>query len=261
MTSAPRMTVPAFRARKGQGAPLVVLTAYDVATASAAEEGGVDCLLVGDSLANVILGYERTLSVTMDEMLHHARAVGRARRTALLVVDLPWLSFHLSPEETVRNAARFVREAGADAVKLEGGARRVPSIVALLDAEIPVMGHLGLTPQSVLRMGGYKVQGRDSVEADALVREAVAISEAGVFAMVLEGIPAALAERITREVLVPTIGIGAGVGARQSLIPPAGMLRPVPVQSRYAGRDRVRRSGAGEGRARRSFPSDTETYG
>jgi 3-methyl-2-oxobutanoate hydroxymethyltransferase len=158
----------------------------------------------------VVLGYESTLPVTMDEMLHHARAVGRTRTRALLVADMPWLSFHLGKEDTVRNAARFVREAGADAVKIEGGARRLPALEAILDAEIPVMGHLGLTPQSVLRMGGYKVQGRAEREAEALVKDAKAIAAAGVFGIVLEGVPQALAATITAEVDVPTIGIGAG---------------------------------------------------
>jgi 3-methyl-2-oxobutanoate hydroxymethyltransferase len=188
----------------------VCLTAYDAVTAEVAEAGGVEALLVGDSLANVLLGYENTMHVTMDEMLHHARAVGRARTRALLIGDMPWMSYHLGARDAVTNAARFVREAGADAVKLEGGAKRVEVIRAILDAEIPVMGHLGLTPQSVLGMGGYKVQGRDSEAADALVRDARALDEVGVFAMVLEGIPGDLAARITAEVRVPTIGIGAG---------------------------------------------------
>jgi 3-methyl-2-oxobutanoate hydroxymethyltransferase len=204
------MTVPAFRGRKGQGPPLVVLTAYDAATALAGEAGGVDCLLVGDSLAMVVLGHDTTLAVTMDEMLHHARAVGRKRSRALLIGDMPWLSYHLGRKDAVRNAARFVREAGADAVKIEGGQRRLPVLRAILDAEIPVMGHIGLTPQSVLAMGGYKVQGRSEPAAQALVEDAKALASAGVFAIVLEGIPEAVAARITAEVDVPTIGIGAG---------------------------------------------------
>lgn len=205
-----RMTVPAFRARKRGKAPLVVLTAYDRSTTLAAEDAGVDCLLVGDSLGNVVLGYETTLPVTMDDMLHHARAVGRARKNALFVCDMPWLSYHLGTEDAVRNAARFVREAGADAVKLEGGSERIPVIRAILAAEIPVMGHLGLTPQSVLKMGGYKVQGRETADADRLVSEARALAGAGVFSLVLEGIPAPLAARVTESIDIPTIGIGAG---------------------------------------------------
>jgi 3-methyl-2-oxobutanoate hydroxymethyltransferase len=223
-----RMTVPAFRARKGTGTPLVVLTAYDVATTMAAEAGGVDCLLVGDSLGNVILGYGTTLSVTMDEMLHHARAVGRARTRALLVADMPWLSYHLGRKDAVKNAARFVREAGADAVKVEGGAKRLPVIRAILDAEIPVMGHLGLTPQSVLAMGGYKVQGKGASAASVLVEDAKALAGAGVFAIVLEGIPEALAARITEEVDVPTIGIGAGASCDGQVLVIHDLLGMIP---------------------------------
>jgi len=205
-----RITVPSFRQRKGNGPPLVVLTAYDAVSTSVAEAGGVDAILVGDSLGNVLLGFDSTMPVQMEEMLHHARAVGRTRERALLIVDMPWMSYHLGPRETVVNAARLVREAGADAVKLEGGAKRVEVIRALIDAEIPVMGHLGLTPQSVLAMGGYRVQGREAGAADELLRDAEALAEAGVFAMVLEGIPGELAARITAAVDVPTIGIGAG---------------------------------------------------
>jgi 3-methyl-2-oxobutanoate hydroxymethyltransferase len=161
-------------------------------------------------LGNVLLGYETTLPVTLDDMIHHARAVGRVRQRALLIVDMPWMSYHVNPEDALRNAARLVRESGADAVKLEGGSRRVPAIEALLGAEIPVMGHLGLTPQSVLRMGGYKVQGRQDDAAAALLSDARALERAGVFSIVLEGIPADLARRITEEVSIPTIGIGAG---------------------------------------------------
>jgi 3-methyl-2-oxobutanoate hydroxymethyltransferase len=207
-----RVTVPAFMRRKSGDPPLVVLTAYDAATAALAEAGGVDCILVGDSLGMVVLGYENTLSVTVDDMIHHAAAVGRIRQRALLVVDMPWLSYHISVEEAVRNAARLIQETGADAVKLEGGSERVGVIEAILNAEIPVMGHLGLTPQSVLKMGGYKVQGRKDSRAERLVDDAGALQEAGVFGMVLEGIPVALADRITAAVQVPTIGIGAGPG-------------------------------------------------
>ena len=263
-----RITVPAFRARKGKGPPLVVLTAYDVATATAAEAGGVDCLLVGDSLGNVILGYASTLPVTMEDVLHHARAVGRARKRALLVADMPWLSYHVGVEDAVRNAARFVREAGADAVKLEGGSTRSGVIRALIDAEIPVMGHLGLTPQSVLRFGGYRVQGRAAADADALVREAHALVDSGVFAIVLEGIPAALAQRVTSEIAVPTIGIGAGAGCDGQVLVVhdlLGMLPgPVPrFVRRYAAIhdsqvDAIRRW-AEDVRAGR-FPAEDETY-
>ncbi len=265
----PRVTVPVFRARKGEKPPLVVLTAYDAATAAAAEAGGADCLLVGDSLGMVVLGYDSTLPVTMEDMLHHAKAVGRVRQRALLVVDMPWLSFHLGPEDSVRNAARFVREARADAVKIEGGAKRVPVLEALALAEIPVMGHLGLTPQSVLKMGGYRVQGRGEAEADRLVRDAKAIAEAGVFSIVLEGIPSALAARITREVDVPTIGIGAGSHCDGQVLvihDLLGML-PGPVPKfvrRYADTHALQveaiRRWAEEVRSGK-FPTNEETYG
>jgi 3-methyl-2-oxobutanoate hydroxymethyltransferase len=205
-----RMTVPAFRGRKGADPPLVVLTAYDIGSCLAAEAGGVDAILVGDSLANVMLGYESTLPVSVDEMIHHGRAVGRVRERALLIMDMPWMSYHVTPREALLNAARMIRETGADAVKLEGGAKRVPAIRAILDAEIPVMGHIGLTPQSVLSMGGYRVQGREDAAAAKLLGEARALAEAGVFSLVLEGVPGELAKRITAAVDVPTIGIGAG---------------------------------------------------
>jgi 3-methyl-2-oxobutanoate hydroxymethyltransferase len=221
-------TVPAFRARKGAGAPLVVLTAYDAATAAWGEAAGVDALLVGDSLCMVVLGHDSTLPVTMDDMLHHARAVGRRRKDALLVADLPWLSYHLGSRDAIGNAARFVREAGADAVKLEGGAKRLEVVRALVDAEIPVMGHLGLTPQSVLAMGGYKVQGRGKEQADALAADARALADAGVFSIVLEGVPAGLAARITKEIPVPTIGIGAGAGCDGQVLVVHDLLGMLP---------------------------------
>jgi 3-methyl-2-oxobutanoate hydroxymethyltransferase len=208
---AARVTVPAVRRRKvAAGAdPLVMVTAYDAPTARLADAAGVDLLLVGDSLAMVVLGYDDTLSVTVDDMVHHTAAVARTAPRALVVADLPWLSYHVSPEDTVRNAARLVR-AGAPAVKLEGGAKRLRAVSALVDAEIPVMGHLGLTPQSVHALGGFKVQGRQPEAADALVEDALALTEAGVFAIVLEAVPAAVARRVTEAVPVPTIGIGAG---------------------------------------------------
>jgi 3-methyl-2-oxobutanoate hydroxymethyltransferase len=205
-----RFTLTELAALRGRGEKLVMLTCYDASFAALCDEAGVELLLVGDSLGMVVLGHESTLPVTMDEMLHHARAVGRRRKDALLVADLPWLSYHLGARDAIVNAARFVREARVDAVKLEGGSKRIEVVRALVDAEIPVMGHLGLTPQSVLAMGGYKVQGRGSEQADTLAADARALVEAGVFSLVLEGVPQALAARITSEVPVPTIGIGAG---------------------------------------------------
>src|SRR5947208_12284750 len=182
------MTAPAVRASKGSGSPLVMVTAYDAPGARIADEAGVDIILVGDSVAMVVLGYEDTLQVTIDDMAHHVAAVARAKPRPLVVGDLPWLAYHVSVEDTVRNAARLVR-AGAQAVKLEGGAKRVPMVPAIADAEIPVMGHIGLTPQSVHAMGGFKVRGRDVDAATALVDDAVALADAGCFAIVLEGVP------------------------------------------------------------------------
>ena len=170
--SSQNMTVPQFSRRKGNGPPLVVLTAYDAPTMMAAEAGGVDAVLIGDSLANVVLGYESTLPVTLDEMIHHSAAVSRARKRTLLIGDMPWMTYHVNPEEALRNAARFIREGGVDAVKLEGGAKRVAAIRKIVDAEIPVMGHLGLTPQSLLSMGGYKVQGRNEEAVRTIVEDA-----------------------------------------------------------------------------------------
>jgi 3-methyl-2-oxobutanoate hydroxymethyltransferase len=206
-----RTTVPAVRARKaGAGSPpLVMVTAYDAPGASVVDEAGADVILVGDSLAMVVLGYDNTLQVTVDDMAHHTAAVARTSPRALLVCDLPWLSYHLSPADTVRNAGALIR-AGAAAVKLEGGRTRVPMVEALVAAEIPVMGHVGLTPQSVHVMGGFKVQGRKAEAAAALVDDALALVEAGVFAVVIEGVPAEVAARVTEAVPVPTIGIGAG---------------------------------------------------
>ena len=268
MSAVPRLTVPAFRARKRGGPPLVVLTAYDAVSAEVAEAGGVDALLVGDSLANVLLGHPTTLAVGMEEMLHHARAVGRARRRALLIADMPWLSYHLGPRDAVVQAARFVREGGVDAVKLEGGARRVETIAALLDAEIPVMGHLGLTPQSVLGMGGYRVQGREPEAAEGLLADARALVAAGVFSIVLEGIPAELAARITAAVEVPTIGIGAGVGCDGQVLvfhDLLGMLRgPSPRFVRRYAEIREQQVAAVARWAAdvrgRTFPSPAESY-
>ena len=206
-----RLTVPAVRGRKVRAgaAPLVMVTAYDAPGARLADTAGVDMLLVGDSLAMVVLGHPDTLSVTVDDMAHHTAAVARAEPEALVVADLPWLSYHVSPPDTIGNAARLIR-AGAQAVKLEGGTSRVPMIEALVAAEIPVMGHVGLTPQSVHALGGFRVQGRTAEAAVQLVESAKALEHAGCFAIVLEGVPADVAGLVTDSVGVPTIGIGAG---------------------------------------------------
>ena len=206
-----RLTVPAVRARKVRdgGDPLVMLTAYDAPGARLAAEAGVDLLLVGDSVAMVVLGYQDTLSVTIDDMVHHTAAVARGEPDALVVADLPWLSYHVSSRDTICNAARLIR-AGAEAVKLEGGKLRVPMIESLVAAEIPVMGHIGLTPQSMHAMGGFRVQGRTAEAAVELVESAKVLEHAGCFAIVLEGVPADVAGLVTAAVTVPTVGIGAG---------------------------------------------------
>jgi len=209
----PKVTVPEVRSRKrGRGVPaLVMLTAYDTPGARIADAAGVDMILVGDSVANNVLGLADTLQVDIGVMAHHVAAVGRASPRALVIGDMPWLSYHVSVEDTIRNAATLVR-AGAEAVKLEGGRARVPMIEALVATEIPVMGHLGLTPQSVHAMGGFKVQAKEAAAVESLVDEAKAIVAAGVFAIVLEGVPDVGGTRLTAEVDVPVIGIGAGAG-------------------------------------------------
>jgi 3-methyl-2-oxobutanoate hydroxymethyltransferase len=206
---ASKVTAPQVRARKG-GAKLRMVTAYDAPTARIADRAGADIILVGDSLANVVLGFDDTLAVSVDVMVHHTAAVARAKPSALVVGDMPWLSYHSSAPETVANAGRLVREGGAEAVKLEGGRKRIPMVAAVLDAEIPVMGHLGLTPQSLHAMGGYRVQGKEAQAAYELISDARALEDAGVFSIVLEGVPDVVAEMVTREISVPTIGIGAG---------------------------------------------------
>jgi 3-methyl-2-oxobutanoate hydroxymethyltransferase len=205
------LTVPALAGRKvaGGSAPLVMVTAYDAPGARLVDEAGAEIILVGDSLGMVVLGYDTTLQVTMDDMARHTAAVARTSPRALVVTDMPWLSYHGERAETLANAATLVR-AGAAAVKLEGGRRRVGAVEALLDAEIPVMGHIGLTPQSFHALGGFRVQGRSPAAGAALVDDARALADAGVFAIVVEGVPAEVAAEITAAVPVPTIGIGAG---------------------------------------------------
>src|SRR6266852_7878885 len=212
-----KITAPDLLQRKTQaaGSPsnfqkITCLTAYDYPTARWLDEAGVDVILVGDSLGMVVLGYESTLPVTVDEMLHHTKAVRRGVRRALLVADMPYGSYHTEISESVRNAVRFVKEAGAEAVKVEGGERRIELIARLVEAEIPVMGHVGLTPQSMHALGGFKVQGKTPDAAERLLRDARAVEAAGAFAVVLEAVPRELAAQITRELRIPTIGIGAG---------------------------------------------------
>lgn len=263
------VTVPSVRARKrAAGAePIVMVTAYDTPSAAAADAGGADVLLVGDSLANVVLGYEDTLQVDVAVMAHHVGAVARARPRALVVGDLPWLSYHLGPRRAVENAATLVR-AGAEAVKLEGGAVRAPVVEALVAAEIPVVGHLGLTPQSVHAMGGYRVQAKDEEAAAALLADARALQEAGCFAVVLEGVPDVVAAAVTGQLAIPTIGIGAGpacdgqvlvfhdlVGFRQG--------KPAKFVRQYADLHRVATEAVAAWAADvrgGAFPADAETY-
>jgi len=201
-----------FATARAESRRVVVLTAYDVPSARLAARGGVDALLVGDSLGQVLLGYDSTLPVTLDDIAHHTAAVSRARTGLPVVADLPYGTFHVDPRQTVAAGLRLVQQAGAQAVKLEGGRQRSAHVCALLDAEIPVMGHLGLTPQSIQRLGGYRVQGREQAAADALLEDAHALAALGCFALVLECVPAALAARVTSEIAIPTVGIGAGAG-------------------------------------------------
>lgn len=206
------LTLRVFASHKRQGKKLAVVTAYDLTSALIVSTGGADAILVGDSLGMVILGHENTLSVTMDHMVHHCQAVVMARPMIPVIADLPYGSFHVSPEETVRNALRLVKDAGVNAVKVEGGRQRLDVIEALVKAEIPVMGHLGLTPQSVNRLGGYRVQGRGKKAAARILDEARLLADAGCFAIVLECVPSDLATAISQAIGIPTIGIGAGAG-------------------------------------------------
>ena len=262
----PKVTMPALGEMKRQGKPISALTAYDYSTARLVDEAGVDLILVGDSLAMVVLGHENTLAVTVDEMLHHTRAVRRAVRRALVVADMPFGSYHGSIPDALSNAVRFVKEAGAEAVKIEGP--RVELVRALVDAEIPVIGHLGLTPQSVHRMGGYRVQARTAEAIRKLQADALALAHAGAGAIVLEGIAREAAAEITATLPVPTIGIGAGPGCDGQILvfhdlvnltfaPPAKFVR------RYADASALFRSAIERYREdveHRAFPSDAESY-
>ncbi|HKF47494.1 MAG TPA: 3-methyl-2-oxobutanoate hydroxymethyltransferase [Terracidiphilus sp.] len=263
---ATKVTMPALAEMKRQGKPISCLTAYDYATSRLVDECGIDLILVGDSLAQVVLGHDNTIAVTMDEMLHHTRAVRRAVRRALLVADMPFGSYHGSVAEGVANAVRFVKEAGAEAVKIEGS--RMELVRALADAEIPVVAHLGLTPQSVHRMGGYRVQARTASAAEQLRMDAHALAECGATLMVLEGVPREVAAQITAELTIPTIGIGAGPDCDGQILvfhdllsltfaPPAKFVR------RYADAGALIRSAVEHYREdveHRAFPSDAESY-
>lgn len=206
-----KKTLPQFAEMKEQQEKITVLTAYDYPSALLVEQAGMDMILVGDSLGMVVLGYDSTVPVTMEEMLHHTKAVRRGAPKTFVIADMPFLSYHASISESICNAGRFMKEAGADAVKLEGGETMADTVAAIVRAGIPVMGHIGLTPQTASQLGGFKVQGRDRAAAEALLRDAQALAAAGAFSIVLEAIPQQLAEYITQKVSIPTIGIGAGV--------------------------------------------------
>ena len=207
-----KITTNTFRQKSARGEPLTMLTAYDYPLAAAVDRAGIDSILVGDSLGMVVLGYDNTLPVTMDDMLHHCKAVARGAKYALLIGDMPFMSYQTSVEEAVRNAGRFLKEAGMDAVKLEGGRERADAVRAIVDSGIPVQGHLGLTPQSVHQLGGFGPQAKTSGAAIRLLEDAQILEEAGCFSIVLESIPARLGELVSERLEIPTIGIGAGAG-------------------------------------------------
>jgi len=264
-----RVTIPSVMAAPAEGRRLVMVTACDAPTGRAADAAGVDIVLVGDSLAMVALGHPDTLAITMDEMIHHTAAVTRGVHRALVVGDMPYLSYHTGWQDAVRNAGRFIREGRAQGVKLEGGRKRVEVIAALRDAEIPVMGHVGLTPQSAHVLGGYRVQGREAERAEEVYEDARALADAGVFCVVLEGIPGELADVITAELPVPTIGIGAGAGCGGQVLvfhDLVGWSGPGPSPRfvrRYAQLGQVAEAAisefAGDVRAGR-YPATEETY-
>ena len=265
----PRWTAPTVLQLKAKGTKIAVVTAYDFPTARLVDDARAEVILVGDSLGMVVLGYETTLPVTMDDMLHHTRAVLRARPRALVVCDLPFMSYQTGPIDALRNAGRLVQEGGADAVKLEGGARNAEAVRAIVEAGIPVMGHLGLTPQSVLAMGGYRVQGRGDESAARLMREAKLLAACGVFALVLEGVPRELAKEVTQALAIPTIGIGAGPDVDGQVLVWHDVMglwfgKPAKFVRRYAELGDVARGGlvrfVDDIKAGR-FPSDDESYG
>jgi 3-methyl-2-oxobutanoate hydroxymethyltransferase len=263
-----KVTPQTLLAQKNSASPITALTAYDYPSARLVDEAGIDMVLVGDSVGMAVLGYEDTLSVTMDDMLHHARAVRRAVQRALIVVDMPYGSYHVSIEDTLRNALRLIKEAGAEAVKIEGGSLQVSAIRALTEAQIPVVGHIGLTPQSVLSQGGYRVQGRSEAAAAQLLDDALAVEQAGAIALVLEGIPRELAERITEALTIPTIGIGAGPGCDGQILVfhdvfGLSFRHPPKFVRTFADAATLMRQGLEDFREAveaHSFPADDESY-
>ena len=263
-----KITFQTLQEKKQKQKPITALTAYDYATARLVDESGIDMVLVGDSLAMVVMGLDSTLPVTVDEMLHHTRAVRRAVRRAVLVADMPYGSYHVDLQQGVANATRFVKEAGAEAVKIEGGWNRIELVERLTDAEIPVVGHLGLTPQSVNRMGGYKVQGKSLPAMERLIKDARALERAGAVMIVLEGMPREVARRITAELSVPTIGIGAGPDCDGQILVFHDLVnlsfaRPAKFVRQYgdaAGLFRAAIEGYRDDVEQRSFPGEAESY-
>ena len=263
-----KITVASLREKKLLHEPITCLTAYDYPSARLVDEAAIDIVLVGDSLAMTILGYENTLSVTIDEMLHHTKAARRGVKHALLVADMPYGSYHVNPDEAIRNAARFIKEAGAEAVKIEGGEKRAELIRRIIDAEIPVTGHIGLTPQSVNMMGGYKVQGKSLAAVEQLMRDAVALDRVGVACIYLEGIPREVAAMITAEVAAPTIGIGAGPDCDGQVLVYHDLLNltftpPAKFVRRYGDAAELISHATQAFRAdvlSRQYPSDDESY-
>ncbi len=263
-----KVTVPTILERKLRGEKITALTAYDYPTARLIDEAGIDLALVGDSLAQVVLGYDSTIPLTSEEMLHHLRAARRGVKRALLVADLPYGSYHTGAKEALETSLRFIKQGGAEAVKLEGGRSRARLVRRLVDAEIPVMGHIGLTPQSIHRLGGYSVQGRSSEAANSLLADAQALEDAGVFAIVLEAIPRELATTLTRRLRIPTIGIGAGPDCDGQILvfhdlaglsfgQPAKFVRPYAnLRETLQGALARFKDDVSEGR----YPSDRESY-
>jgi len=205
-----KVTTLNLKSKRERGEPITMLTAYDYPTGLLVDQAGIDIILVGDSLAMVVLGHENTVAVTMDEMLHHCKAVARGAKNPLLVGDMPFMSYQVDVKEAIRNAGRFLKEGGMDVVKLEGGRDMAPTVKGIVDAGIPVMGHIGLTPQTISKLGGYRVQGKDVATAKALIDDGLALEDAGAFSLILEAIPGPVARLITERVGIPTIGIGAG---------------------------------------------------
>jgi 3-methyl-2-oxobutanoate hydroxymethyltransferase len=263
-----KVTTATLRDLKHRHEPISCLTAYDYATSRLVDEAGVEMILVGDSLAQTMLGYENTLSVTMEEMLHHVKAVRRGVKNALLIADMPYGSYQVDPKDALLNATRFVKEGGAEVVKIEGGEKRADLIRHIIDAEIPVAGHIGLTPQSVNVMGGYKVQGKDLGGIEQLMRDAVALDRAGVACLFLEGIPREVAAMITGEVSTPTIGIGAGPECDGQVLVFHDILNltfgaPAKFVRRYGDAAAMITNAVQEFRAdvrSRQYPSDEESY-